>query len=156
MTTTSSAAALLHVALQDLHAGKLDQVRRLPAIASGCSDAVLAECLRTEAATAAAQAERLLRAGGDMEGPSNLWMNGILDDAERDASQTQRGRLLDIALTGAIRKAKAAEIVSSETALRLATELGLDDIVLAVEANRQDEIAADRRLKACLYRLTGS
>ncbi len=91
-----------------------------------------------------------------MEGPSNLWMNGILDDAERDASQTQRGRLLDIALTGAIRKAKAAEIVSSETALRLATELGLDDIVLAVEANRQDEIAADRRLKACLYRLTGS
>jgi ferritin-like metal-binding protein YciE len=154
MTSTASAAALLHVALQDLHAGKMEQVRRLPAISAGCSDAVLAECLRTEAANVAVQAERLLKVGGDMEGPSNLWMRGILNDAERDARHTQRGRLLDIALTGAIRKAKAAEIVSSETAQGLATGLGLDDISLAVEANRQDEIAADRRLKACLDRLT--
>jgi ferritin-like metal-binding protein YciE len=83
-------------------------------------------------------------------------MAGILDDAERDTRATQPGRLLDIALVGAIRKAKAAEIVSSETAMALAEALSDATIATAVSANRAEEIATDRALKDVLVRLARS
>ena len=58
-------------------------------------------------------------------------MAGILDDAE-------------------LRKGKAAEIVSSDTALALATELGDAALAAVVRANRTEEIAADRALRTLL------
>ncbi len=154
MVTTSSAAALLHVALQDLHAGKEAQAVRLPGLATQCGDAALIELVDAEAGRAAMQAARIRAAAVNVTGPENLWMAGILDDAERDTQQTQSGRLLDIALIGAIRKAKAAEIVSSETAMALAREIDAGDLLAAVTANRADEIETDRGLKARLAVLT--
>ena len=99
------------------------------------------------------QAARIRAVAAKVTGPENLWMAGILDDAHRDTQQTQPGRLLDIALIGAIRKAKAAEIVSSETAIALAREVDAPDLLAAVTANRTDEIETDRELKACLTNL---
>ena len=81
-------------------------------------------------------------------------MRGILNDAERDARTTETGRLLDVALIGAVRKAKAAEIVSSETAMALARQIGEEPIGQAVAQDRQEEIATDRALKARLTILT--
>ncbi len=153
MTRTASRAALLHIALQDLHAGKRAQAERLPAIADAARDPALRALLEAEAARAGSQAERLA-AGGDMGGPDNLWIAGILDDAERDARSHQPGPLLDIALVGAVRKAKAAEIVSGETALALARVEAQAAIAAAVAANRDEEIAADRALKERLAALT--
>ena len=154
MVTTSSAAALLHVALQDLHAGKEAQAVRLPALAAQCHDAVLKKLVDAEAARAASQAARIRGVAANVTGTENLWMAGILDDAERDTKQTQPGRLLDIALIGAIRKAKAAEIVSSETAMALAREVDVSDLLVAVTANRTEEIETDRGLKSRLALLT--
>lgn len=156
MTATGTAAALLHVALQDLHAGKAAQARRLPALAAACRDDALAELVRSEAARAEAQAARLRDAGVDVAGPENLWMAGILDDAERDTRATRTGSLLDVALVGAIRKAKAAEIVSSETATALARRLDLVDLAAVATANRVEEIETDRRLKGLLTALAAS
>lgn len=153
MTRTASFASLLHVALQDLHAGKRAQAERLPAIRDAARDPELVAILLAEIDRVAAQAERLAVAGGDMNGPENLWMGGVLDDAERDARSHQPGPVLDVALVGAVRKAKAAEIVSSETALALARRLGLDAAEAAVAANREEEIAADQALKARLEAL---
>jgi ferritin-like metal-binding protein YciE len=143
MVTTSSAAALLHVALQDLHAGKEAQAVRLPALAAQCHDAVLKKLVDAEAARAASQAARIRGVAANVTGTENLWMAGILDDAERD-----------IALIGAIRKAKAAEIVSSETAMALAREVDVSDLLVAVTANRTEEIETDRGLKSRLALLT--
>lgn len=154
MTRTGSRAALLHVSVQDLHAGKAAQADRLPALADAARDPALRALLGAEAERAAAQAERLAAAGGDMTGPANLWMTGVLDDAERDARSHQPGALLDVALVGAVRKAKAAEIVSDETALALARAEGLDAVAAAVAANRAEEIAADRALRERLAALT--
>lgn len=153
MTKTSSRAALLHVALQDLHAGKLAQVERLPALAEAAREPALRGLLAAEVERARAQAARLAGAGGDMGGPANLWMGGVLDDAERDARSHAPGPLLDVALVGAIRKAKAAEIVSSETAIALARAEGLGTIEAAVEADRVEEVASDRALKKRLEAL---
>ena len=147
-------AALLHVAVQDLYAGKLLLHDHLPALARAASDAELVRLIEAEAARAGAQAERLATAAGDMTGPKNLWVAGILDDADRDARSHQRGAVLDIALVGAVRKAKAAEIVSSETAIALARHVDQADIIDAVLANRDEEIAADRVLCDRLEALT--
>jgi ferritin-like metal-binding protein YciE len=153
--STASSASLLHVALEDLHAGKVDQAKRLPIVAGAASDAALRRLLESEAEQAAAQAARITDAGVVPGTQPNIWMAGILDDAERDTRQIQPGRLLDIALIGAIRKAKAAEIVSSETAVALAEETGVADLAALVRANRDEEVAADRALKARLVALTG-
>ena len=154
MTRTASRAALLHVCLQDLHAGKRAQAGRLPAIADAARDPTLRALLEAEVARVRVQAERLAAAGGDMGGPDNLWIAGVLDDTERDARSHEPGTLLDIALVGAVRKAKAAEIVSGETALALARAEGQAAIAAAVEANRDEEIASDRALKERLAALT--
>jgi ferritin-like metal-binding protein YciE len=156
MAKTSTAPALLHVALQDIHAGKAAQADRLPAIASKCSDPALVALVRAEAERAHAQAERIRGAGVDIEGPENLWMTGILDDAERDTRATEHGRLLDVALIGALRKGKAAEIVSSETAIALAREIGDDALLAVASANHAEENESDRLLKARLDALTGA
>lgn len=147
MTTIASVASLLHAAVQDLHAGKRDAADRLPGVAAKASDPALVDLFTGEAARAVAQAARLAATGLDASGPRNLWMAGILDDAERDSRSTEPGRLLDIALIGAIRKAKAAEIVSSETAIALAREVGDMALGDGVAANRAEEIASDRGLK---------
>jgi ferritin-like metal-binding protein YciE len=154
MTLIATAASLLHAAVQDLHAGKTDAAKRLPGVADHATDAALVTLLQDEAQRAGKQADRLAATGMNAAGPKNLWMAGILDDAERDGSSTEPGRLLDIALIGAIRKAKAAEIVSSETALALATELDDAALSAAVRANLEEEIATDRALKARLAALT--
>ena len=154
MATTSSAATLLHVALQDLHAVKEAQAARLPRLAAQCRDVALRELVDVEAARAAMHAARTRAVAANVSGPENLWMAGILDDATRDTQQTKPGRLLDIALIGAIRKAKAAEIVSSETAMALAREVNVSDLLVAVTANRTEEIETDRGLKSRLALLT--
>lgn len=155
MTTIATAAALLHAALQDLHAGEADQADRLGGIAGHCSDPALRSLLEEEAERTARQAQRIVDAGIDTSGPANLWMAGILDDAERDTRATQAGRLLDIAVIGAIRKGKAAEIVSSETAIALADEVDLPDLRAIASANRDEEMETDRRLRERLAALAG-
>jgi ferritin-like metal-binding protein YciE len=156
MVLIASAPSLLHTAVQDLHAGKVDATKRLPRLAEHATDRDLAELIGREAGRAGEQARRLTGTGADVGGSRNLWMAGILDDAERDTRATQPGRLLDIALVGAIRKAKAAEIVSSETAMALAEALSDATIAAAVSANRAEEIATDRALKDVLVRLARS
>jgi ferritin-like metal-binding protein YciE len=153
MGQTASAAALLHAALQDLHAGKRLQQQRLPALVETAGEE-LAALLTREMQLAGEQAARLEALGLDTAGPGNLWMAGILDDADRDSRSHQAGRLRDIALVGAVRKGKAAEIVSSETAIALAAETGDQAADAAARANRADEIASDRALAVLLARLT--
>lgn len=154
MARTASRAALLHVAVQDLHAGKLAQAERLPGLAAAARDPALRELISAEAARAGLQATRLAQAGGDMSGPKNLWMNGVLDDAERDTRTHQPGPLLDIALAGAVRKAKAAEIAAAETAVALAQAEGLAVVAEAAASDRAEAVASDRALKERLAALT--
>ena len=154
MTTSRSAPGLLHVALEDLHAGKIVQAQRLPDLAAKCSDACLVDLVRREAVRVTDQANRIREAGVNVAEPKNLWMTGILDDAERDTRQTQPGRLLDIALIGAFRKAKAAEIVSSETAMALAGVLGTGDLLTLIAAHRAEEMETDRQLRERLAALS--
>jgi ferritin-like metal-binding protein YciE len=156
MGRTASRAELLKVCVQDLHAGKGMLADRLPALAAAATDGRLRDLLAAEAARAGEAAGRLEGTGVDVAGPSNLWMAGILDDAARDARSHEPGPLLDVALVGAVRKAVAAQIVSSETAIALAAALGDEAIGAAVRANRAEEAAAGRALRERLEALTST
>ena len=154
MTRTSSHAALLRIAAQDLHAGKRLLEARLPALRDAARGPALVAAIDELIAEARTQAERFAALGLDLDGPRNLWMAGILDDADRDADSHEPGALRDIALVGALRKAMAAQIVSSETALALARRTEQADFAAAVQANHADEAATDARLRDRLAALT--
>ena len=126
MSKTETASDLLQVCLQDLCAGCRDASRRLPKIVAEAADASLRSHLEQCVVAAQSRADRIAEIGTALNGPDNLWMGGILDDAERDTRNIERGRLLDVAIIGAVRKALAAEYVSTETASAMAEALNDD------------------------------
>jgi len=125
MTTTKTKDQLLRACIQDLHAARRVAVERLPGIAAAAG-AELAPVLRTIRDDFAAEAKRFEATDHDLDGPENLWMAGVMDDAERDTRSIVRGPLLDTALIGAIRKGLAADVVSLETGIAVAGALGKD------------------------------
>lgn len=151
MSLTASRAALLHIALQDLRAGKQLLIERLLPLSDAAADPALCELIERDRANARRHAARLDEMAELTDPPPNLWMSGILDDADRDAHSHQRGAILDTALIGALRKAKAAEIVSIETAMALAGSES-PAILPGLSANH----AEDRSVEARLARLLAS
>lgn len=155
MPLTASRAALLHVCLQDLHAGKRLLIERLPALAEAAADPGLRAVIEQDHANACRQAARLDGLGDLSGAPRNLWMNGILDDADRDAKTHQPGTILDTALDGALRKAKAAEIVSTETALALAGREA-PAMLAALHGSYADDRSVETRLAELLTIICGA
>lgn len=80
----------------------------------------------------------------------NLWMKGILDDAERDTVMIDPGCLLDIAMIGAVRKSLAASIVSYETAIAVAYKIDQQIIAGGLSAIMTDKEKHDRKLRELL------
>jgi len=154
MSLTASRAALLHVALQDLRAGKQLLIERLLPLAETASDSGLQDVIERDRANARRHAARLDGMADLAGAPANLWMSGILDDAERDARSHQPGAILDTALIGALRKAKAAEIVSIETAMALAGSES-PTMLPALSANHAEDRAIETRLARLLATIGG-
>ena len=153
MGKTSTREQLLTACAQDLHAGEQLLVERLPGIVRHVSDPALRGLLEGQIGQSASQAERLRQTGEDVDGPPNLWMAGIMDDAERDTRSIEAGPLLDVALIGAVRKAKASEIVSYETAVATAEALGSKSARI-FDGILQEERMADAALRARLHDLS--
>jgi ferritin-like metal-binding protein YciE len=154
VSKTESPSQLLQVCVQDLHAGCRAVQARLPGIASHAEDAQLRATLGELSETASQRAARLAATGCSIEGPENLWMAGILDDAERDTRSIAPGELLDLALVGAVRKALAAEDVSIETAIALADRLSGAATLDAVRNNATEVQRLDGALRDLLNVIT--
>ncbi len=149
MADTDTPRALLIVALQDLHDAETAWVERSGALQHNASYRI-GTYLAEEARTAQAQAGRLTSAiaalNGKVEGPPNIWLRAILDDAARDADTIAAGPLRDTALVGAFRKGKQAERVSYETAIGLARRMHHDDLVRTLTVSRDEEARIDAAL----------
>lgn len=149
MADTDTPTALLLVALQDLHDAEMAWVQRAAALQRDASYRISAY-LADEMRQARTQAERLVgligALGGGAEGPPNIWLRAILDDAARDAATIAAGPLRDIALVGAFRKGKQAERVSYETAIGLARRMNLDAMLPPLVASRDEEARTDAAL----------
>lgn len=160
MAEVETTAALLVMALRDLLDGEAALVRRLPDVEGSARDRALKTLIADDRSRSEGQRDtlRALLAGLDEgEGDSpNIWLRAILDDAGNDARTIAAGPLRDIALTGALRKAKQAERVSYETAVALAAQLGMGEAADRLHRIRDEEQAVDEALAEVLERLTGA
>jgi len=137
LSKTETDQALLRTCIQDLFAGCRAFADRYPRVAEQAQNRALRDELNQLVSHAAERAERLRSIDGAADGPANLWMLGILDDADRDTQTIAPGRHLDIALIGGVRKALVAEFVSLETGIALAGRIAQDDVA-AIPAREPD------------------
>lgn len=146
------------MALQDLLDGEAALVERLPDVEGSARDGALKALIAEDRSRSEGQRDSLrtlLRELGEDDSDSpNLWLRAILDDAANDAATIAAGPLRDIALTGALRKAKQAERVSYAAALALATQLRMGEAAEDLHRIRDEEQAADEALAKVLERLT--
>jgi ferritin-like metal-binding protein YciE len=116
--------ALYVFALQDLHDAVVALIERLPVILANADAPGLKEIIERDRERAVDKRNLLesnLRAlGAKVRGGACVWMRAVLDDADNDAATIAAGPWRDVALVGALRKAKQAERVSYETAIALA------------------------------------
>lgn len=156
MAKTGTARDLLIVALQDLNDAERAVTERLPSFGTGISSG-LANYLAEEQDRAARQAARLEASLEQLDAAPtdapNIWLRAALDDAERDYETIVPGSLRDIALIGALRKAKQSERVSYETAAGLARSTARTDIETGLLQCRDEEAAADAALAQLLPQL---
>ena len=157
MSQTSTAADLFVVAIQDLLDAKQGWIERSGALSERAGRGIKT-FLADEHARAQTHAQRLIELlrerGAALNGPPNIWLRAILDDATRDAATIRAGGLRDIALCGAFRKGKQSERVSYETAIHLAERLGDAQARATLNACREEEVEADARLEQLLVALT--
>ncbi len=151
---TSTGRALLIVAMQDLFDAEAALMERLGECLAALSDQQLSTAVEGYRTTAGANGQKLEKLLHALAAPPrdapNIWMRAVLDDAARDAGTIQPGPLLDIALTGALRKGAQAARVSYETAIALMTD---DARRRTLTALRDSHAAMDRRLASALSRL---
>lgn len=159
MARTQTLEALFATCLQDLRGGENLTVERTPAIRQ-CASARLAAILSRNLMASARQTKRIDSIGAalriEVEGSENIWMTGVLDDAKRDSETIAPGVLLDIALIGAFRKGKQAELVSYETAVLVAKALGYASAAADLEVTRDEECAIDAELTSLQTLLAAS
>ena len=157
MAEVKDPTALLVMAVRDLYDGESALAGRLASIRENASDPDFAAFIAADAERSTRQRGQLAaiaRSLGEAPGgQANIWLRAILDDADNDAATITAGPLRDIALTGALRKAKQSERVSYETALALADLLGLDEAAATLTTIRDEEQAADEALADILQRL---
>ena len=150
MSKAESFDALLTVCIQDLHAGEVLLRDVLPGVAKFANAPALVEQLDAVLADTAPAIAALAETGRHQAGDKNLWMAGICDDMRRDTWSVEPGALLDAAMIGAVRKAKAAQIVSYDTAIAVAEVLAKRDVAVALTTIRERAVMADRRLARLL------
>lgn len=150
MSKTATYDDLLTVCIQDLHAGEVMLRDTLPAVAKHANAPALAAALDRALADTGRAIDGLAATGRHEGGDKNLWMAGICKDMKRDTRSIERGVLLDAAMIGAVRKAKAAQIVSYDTAIAVAAALFKQNIAGPLAEIRKEALAIDRRLARLL------
>ena len=153
------AQALFAACLSDLAEAERLVGERLPGIADAVRHGPLAaefgrlvdEAGRHRAVLAGVADEH----GASLDGPPNLWMAAVLEDAARDVEDEEPGPPLDTALIGALRKGVASQLVSTDTAVAVAEALGLDAARARLAGVAWDKRQADARLATLLSEVAG-
>ena len=150
--TTSTMGRLFQVAIRDLWEGRELVRLHMPRIAQGASDRPTRALLIDLAKASVIEMVRLAEIVDDPKGDPNLWVQGILRDADRDINSNVAGPVRDVALIGAIRKLVAADAVSIATAILLAP----DTVEQLLQNLHRDAVKRDAALKQKLASLTRS
>lgn len=149
MGSPTSRAELFELCVQDHCAAARLAAKHLPTVAAAAGED-LAPLVTRVAEEFAARPDAFARTVESLDGPENLWMAGVTDDALRDTRTIDKGPLLDIAIVGAVRKALGADEVSLETAIGLARALDRAEDEASLTAMRERDRSLLAELKGHL------
>ena len=155
MPEVSSLHALMVTCLRDLRAGEEETLKRFPAVINAVRDPATQLAMQQRLSDARERASLLDDLGRTLEidpmGDENIWMDGMLTDAEGDMTTEEPGPLLDLALIGAVRKMVNASLVSYETAVAVSDRLQLADAAATFRTAQKHEHDAEQALCAALF-----
>ena len=160
MSEVETARELLIMAIEDLHDGECAMVNRLGTVREHVSDSAMRDIISQDERRSEKQREALGAIARELdakpEDATNIWLQAILDDADNDAATIARGPWRDVALVGALRKAKQSQRVSYETAIALAERLDMADAAKTLSGMASAATATDTELADVLTRLCGT
>ncbi|HYO82868.1 MAG TPA: DUF892 family protein [Bryobacteraceae bacterium] len=143
---------LYDLLLQDarfLYGAETEQEVQLRALAESLSDERLQAVFREHAQETAMQISRLETilkdAGEEPQGKVPSAVSGLIADAELVAGKAA-GPVRDVAIAAAARKMEHYEIGCYETAVAIAEQLGIAEVLNPLQETLQEERRADMRL----------
>ncbi|HYP06381.1 MAG TPA: DUF892 family protein [Bryobacteraceae bacterium] len=144
---------LYNLLLQDtrfLLGAESEQASRMRELAERISDERLKALFSSHAEETDAQVERLQEilstAGEEGEGEIPAAVDGLIEDAETVADMELGQPVLDVALAAAARKMEHYEIACYESAIAIAEQLGLSEVVEPLRQSLEEERRADQSL----------
>ncbi|MBX7138923.1 MAG: DUF892 family protein [Oligoflexia bacterium] len=155
MTTVNSLSeALLHE-LQQIYNAERQIIDALPKLIKKADSASLKAALQDHMEETENQIARLDRigsiVGSKFNGNKCKGMQGLLEEgADLLEFESENPALIDILLACGAQKIEQYEMAAYDTAVSIAEELGLDEVVELLEETLDEEIAADQRFSEIL------
>ena len=151
---------LYNLLLQDarfLLGAESEQATRMRELAESISDNRLRALFAEHAEETDGQIDRLQEilsaAGEEGDGEIPAAVDGMIEDAEMVADMELGQPVQDVAIGTAARKMEHYEIACYESAISIAEQLGLQDVVQPLRQSLEEERRADQRLAAALLTL---
>ena len=146
---------LYNLLIQDaqfLHGAETEQSSRLRELMETVGNEELRSLFAEHAQETDQQIRRLEEILGAVgEEPANevpIAVQGLVDDAETVADQELGPDVRDVAIAAAARKMEHYEIACYETALAIAEQLGVEEIIVPLRESLEEERRADQRIAA--------
>ena len=144
---------LYNLLLQDarfLLGAETEQAARMRELSESVTDENLRTVFAEHAEETDGQVRRLQEilsaAGEEGEGEVPAAVDGLIEDAEMLADMDLGDEVRDVALAAAARKMEHYEIACYETAIAVAEQLGLDDVIQPLRQTLEEERRADQRV----------
>lgn len=138
--------------LRDTYDAERQLVKALPRLAKAASNEDLADALNAHLEETKGQVERLESAfealGEKVRGKHCDGMAGIIEEGKSVLEEDFEGATLDAVLIASAQRAEHYEMAAYGTLIAWAEALQLNDVVELLEANLEEEKAADEKLSA--------
>jgi ferritin-like metal-binding protein YciE len=151
---------LYNLLLQDarfLLGAEAEQASRMRELAESLEDETLRSLFAEHAEETDRQIDRLQEilsaAGEEGEGEVPGAVEGMIEDAEMVADMDLGQPVLDVALAAAARKMEHYEIACYQSAISIAEQLGLQEIVAPLRQSLEEEQRADQKIAAAALAL---
>lgn len=148
--TIETLEEVLHDQLKDIYHAEHQLLKALPKMAKKAGSEELREALESHLRETEGQIERLdevaEQLGVSLKGKKCKGMEGLIEEAKEVLDQDAPEPLLDANMIAACQKVEHYEISAYGSARAIAEKLGQTGIAELLEANLQEESAADEKL----------
>jgi len=136
--------------IKDIYNAEQQIVKALPKMVKAADNPTLAQALQTHLRETETQVSRLEqvfdRLGMPARGTKCKGMEGLLEEGKEVLEEDGAPAVKDAGIIGAAQKVEHYEISAYGTAKSMAELLGLSQVVELLDANLQEEVAADELL----------